>query len=134
MNLNQHPIRHNEIWTAEEVAQLEHFMRETDASIREVAESMGRTPMAILLRVRKIVGIDVDTKETTGIAYKDNARWDEMEDKYLITQFNAGQSINQLAKYFDRTHKAVVARLYKVIADVSSINATYQRLRKLRKV
>ena len=134
MTTYQLPERHNEKWTKEEVEQLEHFMRETDVSIREVAETMGRTPMAILLRVRKIVGIDVDTKDTVGIAYKDNSRWDEMEDKYLITQFNAGQSINQLAKYFDRTHKAVVARLYKVIADVSSIDATYQRLRKLRKL
>ena len=134
MNSNQHPTRHNEIWTAEELTQLEHFMRETDASIREVAESMGRTPMAILLRVRKVIGIDVEAKEAVSFAYNENARWDEMEDKYLIAQFNAGQSINQLAKYFDRTHKAVVARLYKVIADVSSIDAIYQRLRKLRKV
>lgn len=54
----QRPARHNEIWSKEDDAQLNYFMRLTDASIREVAEQMGRTPMAVLLRARKAAGID----------------------------------------------------------------------------
>lgn len=129
----QHPARHNEFWTVEEETRLKELMRQ-EMTIREVAEAMDRTPMAILLRVRRIVGIDMPVMDTAGVAYKDNTRWMEHEDKYLMEQFLAGQSINALAKYFDRTHKAVVARLNKVLTDASELNKTYQRIRNLRRI
>ncbi|MCQ2340410.1 MAG: hypothetical protein MJZ79_06505 [Paludibacteraceae bacterium] len=129
----QHPLRHNEFWTVEEETQLKELMRQ-EMTIREVAETMERTPMAVLLRVRRIVGIDMPIMETAGVTYKDNTRWMEHEDSYLMEQFLAGQSVNSLAKYFDRTPKAVVARLNKVLTDASELNKTYQRIRKLRKL
>lgn len=130
----QRPARHNEIWTREDDIRLNYFMRLTDASIREVAEQMERTPMSILLRARKAAGIDPSYEDDKGIAYKNFIRWQEHEDKYLIEQFNAGQSINALAKHFDRTPKAIIERLYKVLTDSSILDKTYQKIRKLRKL
>lgn len=130
----QRPVRHNEIWTREDDIRLNYFMRLTDASIREVAEQMERTPMSILLRARKAAGIDPSYEDDKGIAYKNFIRWQEYEDRYLIEQFNAGQSINALAKHFDRTPKAIIERLYKVLTDSSILDKTYQKIRKLRKL
>lgn len=130
----QRQTKYNEIWSKEDDAQLNYFMRLTDASIREVAEQMGRTPMAVLLRARKAAGIDPSYEDDKGIAYKNLIRWQEYEDKYLIEQFNAGQSINALAKHFDRTPRAIIERLYKVLTDGSNLDKTYQRIRKLRKL
>lgn len=130
----QRPVRHNEIWTRKDDIRLNYFMRLTDASIREVAEQMERTPMSILLRARKAAGIDPSYEDDKGIAYKNFIRWQEYEDRYLIEQFNAGQSINALAKHFDRTPKAIIERLYKVLTDSSILDKTYQKIRKLRKL
>lgn len=130
----QPPARHKKLWTDEEIDQLKTFMYETDDSIRQVAEAMERTPMAILIRARIIIGIDSSDIDDTGIAYKDNSRWMDYEDRYLIEQFNAGQSVKSLAKYFDRTDKAIVSRLNKVLTEASMLDKTYQRIRKLRKL
>lgn len=130
----QRQTKYNEIWTREDDIRLNYFMRLTDASIRQVAEQMGRTPMSILFRARKAAGIDPSYEDDKGIAYKNLMRWQEYEDKYLIEQFNAGQSINALAKHFDRTPRAIVERLYKVLTDSSILDKTYQKIRKLRKL
>lgn len=127
------PERHNEFWSREEDAQLNE-LRMTDKSIYDVAKELKRTPMAILLRVRQLVGIDSiePTKESS--LYNHHTRWTTSDNEYLINQFNVGRSINELAVHFDRSHKAIESHLREILIDDKALDKTYQRIRKLRKL
>lgn len=121
-------------WKPDEEAILLEFMRNSDKTLREVSDAMGRTPMAILLRTRILVGIDARQQGDSGVAYMHSQIWSDAEDYYLKTQFLKGIPVNVLANHFDRTPQAVIAHIYKVLTDEGELNNTYQRIKKLRKV
>ncbi len=121
-------------WSKQEQETLLDYMRNSDLGIRDIAEAMERSPMAILLRARLLVGIDTRTKEEAGSAAFDGRKWDAIEDRYLVEQFLKGSSLTSLAKHFDRTDTAIVKRLYKVLTDERDLGGTFQRIRKLRKL
>lgn len=125
----------NFVWSVAEDQQLREFMK-TPTSLLTVATSMQRSPLAVLLRVRKLNGFDQYTPPAEDVqAYMNNQRWTQQEDADLCRMFKDGKNIQQLMRHFDRTEKAITSRLYKVIKESgSSLDKEYQRIRRLRKI
>lgn len=122
-----------EIWTEPEVETLRKYMQREE-TLMDVARAMDRTPMAVLLKVRKIIGLDPNQYEDKGTAYMRFTPWSAEDDSQLVRMFNAGQGINAMAKYFDRTPKAIVMRIQQVLTNAKDLNKTYLKLKKLRKL
>jgi len=134
MNDSPKQIAHkSNIWSANDLETLRKFMQ-MDKSLMDVAKAMERTPIAVLLKVRKMVGIDPNKYEDKGVAYKHEMPWPVEDDRQLIRMFNAGQGINAMAKFFDRTPFAIVKRLYLVLTNAGDLNNAYQKIKRLRKL
>lgn len=134
MTTYQLPARHNEDWTEADNTQLNFCMRFTNMTVYEVATEMQRTPMAILLQARKVAGFDSMNTPKEGELYKHHTRWTDSENYDLKQQFQAGKSIDELARYFDRSHDAIESHLRVLLENDKTLDATYQRIRKLRKL
>jgi len=123
----------SDIWSNKDLETLRKFMQ-MDESLMDVAKALERSPMAVLLKVRKIVGIDPNKYEDRGVAYKHETPWPVEDDSHLVRMFNAGQGINAMAKFFDRTPNAIVKRLHLVLTNAGDLNKTYLKIKRLRKL
>ena len=121
------------LWSKQEIAQLQELMK-TDATLLEVCETLKRSPMTVLLRVRIVNGIDLYiTQKEEESAFR-KRKWEQYEDESLMKYFNNGYSISTLAQKFDRTSPGIVKRIQFLLERAGGMNATYQKLKKLKKI
>ena len=100
----------NEPWTAEDTEELRQ-MAADGVSRADMSAQLGRTPNAIKMKLQSL-GLYVP---------KPAARpWSADDDASLVRQYLAGASFSTLATSFNRTENAIISRLIRLRAGLTS--------------
>jgi len=110
-------------WTMEEEEKLKQ-MAIQGSSLFEIAQKLDRTPMAIILRTRKISGLEKEdktilnsrnfndqTKTIQELAPNRMRIWSEADKIHVQRMFDEGKSIREIAIFYDRTDKSIIMLL-----------------------
>lgn len=93
--------RFNEPWLKEEVEELKS-MAADNVSHEQMSEQLQRTPNSIRLKL-KALGLYTPKPA--------QPRWTEEDDRLVVQMYDQGVSFEDMAKHFNRSEKAIVARL-----------------------
>ncbi len=109
-----------EKWTKEEEEKLKQMAIE-GSSLFEIAQNFKRTPMAIILRTRKISGLEKEdrtimnsrifsdqTKTIQELAPNRMRKWSDADKIHVQRMFDEGKSIREIANFYDRTDKSII--------------------------
>ena len=93
--------RFNEPWLKEEVEELKSMAAE-NVSHDQMAEQLQRTPTSVRIKLKSL-GLYTPKPVMP--------RWTEEEDSLVIQMYDQGASFEDMAQHFNRSPKAIVARL-----------------------
>ena len=93
--------RFNEPWLKEEVEELKSMAAE-NVSHDQMSEQLQRTPSSIRM---KLTALGLYTPKPP------QPRWTEDDDKLIVQMYDQGVSFEDMAKHFNRSLRAIVARL-----------------------
>ena len=93
--------RFNEPWLEEEVEELKTMAAE-DVPHEQMSEQLQRTPNSIRLKLKSL-GLYVPRAMPP--------KWSQEDDALLIQMYDQGVSFDDMALHFNRSPKAIVARL-----------------------
>ena len=93
--------RFNEPWLKEEVEELTSMSAE-NVSHEQMAEQLQRTPSSVRMKL-KALGLYSPKPMMP--------RWTEEDDKLVVQMYDQGVSFEDMAQHFNRSPKAIVARL-----------------------
>ena len=93
--------RFNEPWLKEEVEELTNMAAE-NVSHEQMAEQLQRTPSSVRMKL-KALGLYSPKPMMP--------RWTEEDDKLVVQMYDQGVSFEDMAQHFNRSPKAIVARL-----------------------
>ena len=93
--------RFNDPWLKEEIEELKSMAAE-NVSLHQMSEQLQRTPSSIRMKL-KALGLYT--------AKPLQPRWGEADDKLVVQMYDQGVSFEDMAKHFNRSPRAIVARL-----------------------
>ena len=93
--------RFNEPWLKEEVEELTSMATE-NVSHEQMAEQLQRTPSSVRMKL-KALGLYSPKPMMP--------RWTEEDDKLVVQMYDQGVTFEDMAKHFNRSPRAIVARL-----------------------
>ncbi|MBO4467086.1 MAG: Myb-like DNA-binding domain-containing protein [Bacteroidales bacterium] len=93
--------RFNEPWLKEEVEELTSMATE-NVSHEQMAEQLQRTPSSVRMKL-KALGLYSPKPMMP--------RWTDEDDKLVVQMYDQGVSFEDMAQHFNRSPKAIVARL-----------------------
>ena len=93
--------RFNEPWLKEEVEELTNMAAE-NVSHEQMVEQLQRTPSSVRMKL-KALGLYSPKPMMP--------RWTEEDDKLVVQMYDQGVSFEDMAQHFNRSPKAIVARL-----------------------
>ena len=93
--------RFNDPWLEEEVEELK-AMAADNVSIEQMSEQLQRTPNSVRIKLKSI-GLYT--------AKPLQPRWTDDDDKLVAQMYDQGVSFEDMAKHFNRSERAIVARL-----------------------
>ena len=100
----------NEPWTEEETEELRQ-MAADGISRADMSQQLGRSPGAIKMKLQSL-GLYVPKPAVRP--------WSADDDASLVRQYLAGASFATLAAAFDRSEKAIISRLIRLRAGLTS--------------
>lgn len=131
----------NKKWTPTEDSTLQRMAIE-GASLYDISEVVGRSPIAVILRARLLSGLERpdsqrkmsddyydQTKTISQVATEFGRRWSKSDNEMLLKRFYNGVNIYQLAEHFNRTPKAIIFQLEKLNSRPEEMEALFNRAR-----
>ena len=93
--------RFNNPWLKEEIEELKSMAAE-NVSVEQMSEQLQRTPSSVRMKL-KALGLYTPKPP--------QPKWTEEEDKLVVQMYDQGVSFEDMAQHFNRSPKAIVARL-----------------------
>ena len=92
--------RFNEPWLKDEVEELKSMAAE-NVTLGQMTEQLQRTPNSVRIKLKSL-GLYVKPVQP---------RWPEEDDKLVVQMYNQGVSFGEMAQHFNRSERAIIARL-----------------------
>lgn len=93
--------RFNDPWLEEEVDELK-AMAADNVSIEQMSDQLQRTPNSVRIKLKSL-GLYT--------AKPLQPRWTDEDDKLVVQMYDQGASFEDMAKHFNRSERAIIARL-----------------------
>lgn len=126
-------------WTSEEEETL-RSMAKDGATLFEICKSIDRTPMAVILRTRRLSGLELpdtygrlsddyfDPTKTLQEEYHERGRrWEMYNNKILIDDFYNGHNIFQIGEKLQRPPRAIISQIKKLNDSPLACQALFER-------
>jgi len=130
-------------WTLQEEERLKSLAL-ADMPLQRIAEELDRTPMAVILHMRQLSGLErdeaagqpsddyFDQSLTLQEVYPERMHpWSAMDSQRLSDEFYNGASVYQLAKMFHRSVLAIIQHIRKLNPTLADQQKLFDRAKLL---
>lgn len=125
-------------WTTQDDSLLRDYVK-SNMNLREICESLGRSEMAVILRVRYLSGFenrynwdevsslfDDQNLSLNDIYKRRNQRWTKEEDNTLLNMFRNAKNVREIAYKLDRSVSSIISRLYAIHDNGMKLEALFK--------
>lgn len=125
-------------WTTQDDSLLRDYVK-SNMNLREICESLGRSKMAVILRVRYLSGFenrynwdevsslfDDQNLSLNDIYKRRNQRWTKEEDNTLLNMFRNAKNVREIAYKLDRSVSSIISRLYAIHDNGMKLEALFK--------
>lgn len=133
----------NKLWSKTEEDALV-CLAKANVNIIDVSNELGRSPMAVILRLRQLSGLELPyPKDMIPLEFSDETlttrekhiehgmRWSALDNERLLKDFYNGKTVVELAKDLNRHPHAVIAQIYKLSQRPTELAGLYNRAKEL---